>query len=70
MSVATFVLWSANFLVSMSFPWLLANLDGALTFVLYAVMCAITFLFVWRSVPETKGKTLEELEKELVGIAS
>jgi len=68
MSVATFILWSANFVVSSTFPWLLANLDGGKTFLLYAVMCMFTFLFVWRKVPETKGKTLEELELELVGV--
>ncbi len=68
MSTATFVLWTANFVVSMSFPWLIARLEGALTFMIYAVMCALTVLFVWRKVPETKGKSLEELEKELVGV--
>ena len=67
MSVATFVLWTANFVVSSTFPWMLAHLDGGITFMLYAVMCLVTFVFVWRYVPETKGKTLEDLEKDLVG---
>jgi SP family sugar porter-like MFS transporter len=70
MSVATFVLWLANFVVSFTFPWLLANLGGGGTFLLYATMSVLAFLFVWRAVPETKGKSLEELEKELVGTTS
>jgi hypothetical protein len=31
---------------------------------MYAGLCTITFLFIWRMVPETKGKTLEEIEKQ------
>jgi predicted MFS family arabinose efflux permease len=33
------------------------------TFWLYAFLCVFTFLFIWRALPETKGKTLEEIEK-------
>lgn len=68
MSVATFILWLANFIVSGTFPWLLARLDGAWTFFVYAFICAVSFVFVFVAVPETQGKTLEELEKELVGV--
>ena len=70
MSVATFVLWLANFVVSFTFPWLLAHLGGGWTFLLYAALSGLAFLFIWRAVPETKGKSLEELEKELVGLSS
>ena len=68
-AVATFVLWFAAFLISLTFPWLLKNLEGGATFLLYGVMCVLMFLFVWRYVPETKQKSLEEIEKELVGSA-
>ncbi len=63
MSIATVCLWIACFLVSLTFPTMLEKLDGAVTFGIYAVMCAITFVFVLLVVPETKGKTLEEIEK-------
>lgn len=69
MSVATFVLWAANFVVSASFPWLLKNLDGGLTFLVYAGICLASLVFTYRYLPETRGKSLEELEKELVGVS-
>ncbi|HYE58922.1 MAG TPA: sugar porter family MFS transporter [Rhodothermales bacterium] len=66
-AVATFVLWTACFVVSLTFPWLLAHLGGAGTFLLFAVLCAVTYVFVWRRLPETRNKSLETLERELVG---
>ena len=63
MSIATVCLWIACFLVSQTFPIMLKNLAGAATFGIYAMMCAVTFVFVFWMVPETKGKTLEEIEK-------
>ena len=65
-SVATLALWVANFLVSYTFPVLLARLDGGYTFLLYAAINLLGFVFVWAFVPETKGKSLEELETILV----
>ncbi|MBI4603541.1 MAG: MFS transporter [Planctomycetes bacterium] len=62
MSLATISLWSACTLVSMTFLTLVEALTAAGAFWLYAVLSAATFAFVWRAVPETKGKTLEELE--------
>jgi len=64
-SVATLALWVANFLVSYTFPVLLAKLDGGFTFLIYAVVNLLGFWFVCRFVPETKGKSLEELETVL-----
>lgn len=64
-SVATLALWVANFLVSYSFPVLLARLDGGYTFLIYAAINLLGFGFVWAFVPETKGKSLEELETML-----
>jgi len=45
-----------------TFPLLNAKVGPAFTFWLYACICALGFLFVWRKVPETKGKSLEQLE--------
>ncbi len=62
MSVATLCLWVSCFLVSQFFPYILDKLGGY-TFLIYAAMCAVSFLFVLWLVPETKGKSLEEIEK-------
>jgi SP family arabinose:H+ symporter-like MFS transporter len=62
MSVATFFLWLAVFLVSQTFPVLIGNIGNAYTFWLYMVIAILAFLFIWKRVPETKGKTLEEIE--------
>ena len=69
MAVATFCLWVANFIVSQTFPmmdenaWLVQNYHHAFPFWLYAFFCGVSAVFVWRWVPETKGKTLEAIEK-------
>jgi SP family xylose:H+ symportor-like MFS transporter len=69
MSIATFCLWVANFLVSQTFPmldeqpWLVRMFRHAFPFWLYAFFCAISIVFVWRFVPETKGQTLEAIER-------
>ena len=63
MSVATFFLWLAVFLVSQTFPVLIGSIGNAYTFWIYMIVAVITFLFIWKMVPETKGKTLEEIEK-------
>jgi sugar porter (SP) family MFS transporter len=60
MSVATVCLWIACYAVSQTFPLLLQRLGGRVFFV-YMVMCAVAFLFVQAAVPETKGKSLEEI---------
>ncbi len=70
MAIATICLWVANYIVSQTFPmmnddksWLVATFHRAFPFWLYGVFCAVLLVFVWRFVPETKGKTLEEIEK-------
>lgn len=67
MSVAIIVLWIACTIVTITFPVMLERLSGGITFLIFAIICLGNLLYVWRYVPETKGKTLEELEKELSG---
>lgn len=57
---------AVSFLVQLVFPWELDVLGSATTFLVFGLFAAAGLLFVWRMVPETKGKTLEELEAQLV----
>lgn len=66
MSVAVGGLWLACFLLTYSFPILNAKLGASGTFWLYAALCVGGFIFILLKLPETKNKTLEQLEKELV----
>ncbi|MEZ9697109.1 sugar porter family MFS transporter [Vibrio lentus] len=66
MSVSTLALWVACFALTYTFPLLNAGLGASGSFLLYGVICACGFVFIYRHVPETKGRSLEELEKELV----
>ncbi|MEA4937592.1 MAG: sugar porter family MFS transporter [Paludibacter sp.] len=65
MAVATAALWIASFLLTYTFPFLNSGLGTGGTFGLYAGICFAGFIFVLRYIPETKGKSLETLEKEL-----
>jgi len=73
MAIATVCLWVANYIVSQTFPmmdennWLLEKFHRAFPFWLYGIFCVMLLSFVWRLVPETKGKTLEEIEKYWIG---
>ncbi len=67
MSVAVSSLWIACFVLTYTFPLLNKRLGSAATFWLYAAICLAGFVFILWRLPETKGKTLEEIEKELVG---
>lgn len=66
MSVCTFALWTACFILTYTFPMLNAGLGSAGTFWLYGGICLAGGLFVWTNLTETKGKSLEEIEKELI----
>ena len=48
-------------LIAFAFPWITERLGGGNTFMLFAVMMVFQLLFVWRIMPETKGKTLEQM---------
>lgn len=59
---ASFTQWIFNFLVVLLFPHFLASLGGAKTFLFLALMSLLQWLFTYYYVPETKGKSLEEIE--------
>lgn len=61
MAVSTAANWGANFLVSLTFPILTNRLGSSHTFFIYAALGVVTLIFVIARVPETKGKTLEEI---------
>jgi sugar porter (SP) family MFS transporter len=63
MAVATVSLWMACLVLTSTFLSLVSAITTSGTFWLYAAICVITFLFVWRVTPETKGKTLEQIER-------
>jgi sugar porter (SP) family MFS transporter len=62
-AVASFTQWVFNFLIVLLFPHVLKTFGGSLTFTLLALMCLIQLWIVWRWLPETGGKSLEEIEK-------
>ena len=66
MATCTFALWVGSFTLTYTFPLLNSALGSYGTFWIYSVICVAGFLFLFRSLPETKGKSLETLEKELI----
>jgi MFS transporter, SP family, galactose:H+ symporter len=68
MSVASLANWGSNWLVALTFPVLLATLGGAGSFWLFAAMGIVAWFFVYFRVPETKGRTLEEIEADFRGV--
>jgi MFS family permease len=65
MSIAITALWTACFLLTYTFPLLNAALGAAGTFWTYAAVCLAGFLFLYLRLPETRGRTLEEIETNL-----
>lgn len=65
MAVSTFCLWAASFLLTYTFPMLNGWFGPAGTFWIYGGICLAGFLFVRTCLPETKGKSLEQIEKEI-----
>ena len=66
MATCTFALWVGCCTLTFSFPSMNAALGSSGTFWIYSGICICAFIFLLRRCPETKGKSLEELEKELV----
>ena len=69
MSIATATVWITDLIISWSFPvldnnsWLIGKFHHGFAYWLYAIISLVAVFFVWRLVPETKGKTLEQIEK-------
>ena len=66
MATCTFALWVGCCTLTFSFPSMNAALGSSGTFWIYSGICICAFVFLFRNCPETKGKSLEELEKELI----
>ncbi len=65
MSVATFALWTSCAILTLSFPFLNRGLGTSGTFGVYAIICFAGFFYILKKLPETKGKSLEQIEREL-----
>ena len=71
MATCTFALWVGCCTLTFSFPSMNSALGSSGTFWIYSAICCCAFIFLWRNCPETKGKSLEELEKSLTpGLSS
>jgi MFS family permease len=66
MSVSTFALWVACYLLTLTFPVFVEWFSAAKTFWIYAAICIVGFAVILKYLPETKGISLEQLEKKLV----
>jgi sugar porter (SP) family MFS transporter len=71
LGLATFFLWAADYAVTQTFPimdakgsWFVREFNHAFPFYIYAAFCAVLLVVVWKCVPETKGRTLEQIERE------
>ena len=64
--VIGFVNSFSSWLIQQIFPWELSNLGGAVTFLIYGLIAVLGVLLMIRILPETKGKSLEDIENELV----
>jgi sugar porter (SP) family MFS transporter len=67
MSAATVTNWLSNFLVSATFLTLVGAITRTGTFLLYAVLTVMAVAFFWRRVPETRGRSLEDIQADLTG---
>ena len=68
MATCTFALWVGCCTLTFSFPSMNAALGSSGTFWIYSAICCCAFIFLWNRCPETKGKSLEDLEKELTNL--
>jgi SP family arabinose:H+ symporter-like MFS transporter len=68
MAIGSLSVWLALFVANQAFPPLVSDLEKkfgtpALAFWVFAAVCCVAFVFAWQMVPETKGKTLEEIAR-------
>ncbi|UKJ09268.1 sugar porter family MFS transporter [Solitalea lacus] len=61
-AISTMSLWVANWIVGQFFPLMLHEVGASVTFLIFALFSAYAFILSWKKIPETKGKTLEEIE--------
>ncbi len=61
-AIAVAAQWAANYFISSTYPAMM-EFSGGMTYSFYGLMSLLSFIFVWKMVPETKGKTLEEMER-------
>ncbi|HOP78926.1 MAG TPA: MFS transporter, partial [Thermogutta sp.] len=66
MGIATVALWLADFLITQTAPMMYEAWGPAYAFWSYAFLCVVCFFFVLAFLPETKGKTLEEIERSFL----
>ena len=66
MGLSVFVLWMTNSFLGLFFASVIASIGLSMSFVAFAVLNAIAFIFVLLCVPETKGRTLEQLEVDVM----
>jgi len=68
LAISVFIQWVANFVVTQFFPslvenqWLNMHFNGAFPFYLFSIICLLSLLFIWKKIPETKNKSLEEMD--------
>lgn len=70
MSVASMANWAANFVVTISFLTLISAISGVGVFFLFGFLTLVALVYFWRRVPETKGRSLQEIERDLVPVQS
>jgi sugar porter (SP) family MFS transporter len=70
MSVASMANWAANFVVTVSFLTLLSAIGGVGAFFLFGFLTLVALAYFWRKVPETKGRSLQEIERDLMPVRS
>jgi sugar porter (SP) family MFS transporter len=68
MSVASTANWGANFIVTISFLTLLSAIGGTGVFLLFGCLTLVALVYFWRKVPETKGRSLQAIERDLRGL--
>ncbi|HEX3961948.1 MAG TPA: sugar porter family MFS transporter [Trebonia sp.] len=68
MSVASMANWAANFVVTISFLTLLNAIGGVGVFFLYGFLTLVALAYFWRKVPETKGRSLQQIERDLAPV--
>lgn len=67
MSLSMIALWAANYVVAQFFPIIMNSMGPSLAFYIFAILAAFTVFFTAKYIPETKGKTLEQIENDLLG---